>query len=87
MTAILRKLEKKNHIIFLEREKKQKHKIKETSAIVLSLYSECHRGKMVAVVSNKQFIPENWALPGDGSAGPLQPLTLPDSLRDPTSTH
>lgn len=43
--------------------------------------------KLVVVVSNKPCTPGNYSLPGDKSAGPLQPLTLPDSLRDPTSTH
>lgn len=43
--------------------------------------------KQVVVVGNKPCSPGNYSLPGDKSAGPLQPLTLPDSLRDPTSTH
>lgn len=42
---------------------------------------------LAVVVSNKQCTPENWGLPGEEPAGSLQPLTLPDSLRNPTSTH
>lgn len=63
---------------------KKEHIIRGTSAIIPS---SCKVKWLLLLSATGSITPESWGLPGDESAGSLQPLTLPDSLCNPPSTH